>query len=355
MAHQMPWEADVLGDGFESAQLHGTHDSGAPRVATLVRYLDPFRPPSGPVSSPAPRQAVLFLHGWSDYFFNTDLARFMDSLGIAFYALDMHGHGRSQRSGVLGGFVRSLKDYDSELVQAHAAVLADLALRYPARPHDGGVPSVPRLALMGHSTGGLVAALWAGKNPGLVSHLILNSPWLEMHGGALVRRTASPMVEPLARWWPTRRILLPERNFYWRSISDTTGGEWNLDPELRPPMAFPIRMGWMSAIMAGQAEVAKGLEIQAPILVMMSSRSMNGPLWSEDMRQADVVLNIQSMAVRAIGLGPSVTLERIDGALHDVLLSEKPVRDEAYRRLRRWILGYVLLDPHAPTPALEGE
>lgn len=330
------------------------HDSGEPRVATLVRYRNPDHPaPGQSAQAPVPRHALLFLHGWSDYFFNTDLARFMDGLGIAFYALDMHNHGRSLRSGDFGGFVRNLRDYDSELAQAHAAVLEDMEKRFAEAPESpvpgpagatGTAPAGPprQVVLMGHSTGGLVAALWTSRNPALVSQLILNSPWLEMHGGAFVRRTASPMVQPLARWWPTRRMFLPERNFYWRTISSTTGGEWNLDPVLRPPKAFPIRMGWMSAILAAQAEVAKGLSIDVPILVMMSTRSMNGPLWSEEMRAADVVLDVQSMAVRALGLGNSVTVERIDGGLHDVLLSDKPVRDTAYGRLQMWLQGYVL-------------
>ncbi|WP_026554925.1 alpha/beta hydrolase [Arthrobacter sp. 35W] len=342
----MPWQEDVLGAGFESAELHATHDSGAPRLATLVRYRNPDRPDTGPM----PAQALLFLHGWSDYFFNTDLARFMDAAGIAFYALDMHNHGRSLRSGDIGGFVGDLRNYDSELAQAREAVVEDLRIRFPGNGADDGaaaavVGRTPRVALMGHSTGGLVAALWASRNQHLVSHLILNSPWLEMHGGAFVRHTAFSLVQPLAKWWPTQRMRLPERNFYWRSISDTTGGDWNLDPALRPPKAFPIRMGWMGAILAGQAQVAKGLDIRVPILVMMSSRSMNGPLWSENMRAADVVLDVQSMAVRALGLGSSITFERIDGGLHDVLLSDKPVRDVAYERLGMWLRGYVLNDP----------
>jgi alpha-beta hydrolase superfamily lysophospholipase len=36
-----------------------------------------------------------------------------------------------------------------------------------------------------------------------------------------------------------------------------------------------------------------------------------------------------------------VTVERIDGALHDVFLSRAEVRADAYRRLERWIRGHT--------------
>ncbi|MDN5669493.1 MAG: alpha/beta hydrolase [Renibacterium salmoninarum] len=321
------WQPDVLGTGYESTELSIGRKDEPGRVATLVRHL-----PEDQASMPG--QAVLFIHGWSDYFFNTELAEFFTGLGIAFYALDLHNHGRSLRTGDLGGFVADLAEYDAELDASLSAVTEDLQARYRG--------TAPKVAFMGHSTGGLVAALWASRHPDTVSHLILNSPWLEMHGSSFVRHATHSMVEPFARWWPQSRIKLPERNFYWRSISASAEGEWQLDDALRPPLAFPIRFGWMSAILAGQSQVAKGLNIGVPILVLMSARSLNGPRWREGMRSADAVLDIQTMAARAITLGESVTIEKIDGGLHDVLLSQKPVRELAYSRLLRWLRGYML-------------
>jgi alpha-beta hydrolase superfamily lysophospholipase len=45
-----------------------------------------------------------------------------------------------------------------------------------------------------------------------------------------------------------------------------------------------------------------------------------------------------------LSLGRTVTLERIDGALHDVFLSAPRVRADAYARLSRWIRAYVRSD-----------
>ena len=179
----------------------------------------------------------------------------------------------------------------------------------------------PDLTLMGHSTGGLIAALWASRHPGVASQLILDSPWLEMHGSPAVRRATRTMVGPLAWLRPESVIRLPERGFYWRSISSSAEGEWTLDDKYRPAAAFPVRAGWLSAVLAGQAQVARGLNIDIPILVLISGASANGMVWKESMRRTDAVLDVNMIALRALSLGRTVTLERIDGALHDVFLS----------------------------------
>jgi alpha-beta hydrolase superfamily lysophospholipase len=329
----MGWQQDILGEEFESLAFSAAGPDGVERTATLVRFR-----PAGDGSAPsrAPRRAVLFLHGWSDYFFNVDLARFWQEAGYDFYALDMHNHGRSLRPEYPGGYVSDLADYDAEIEEA---------LRLISR--EGGAGPV---TLMGHSTGGLVAVLWASRWPGTVSHLVLNSPWLEMHGSSLVRRAASGMVGPVARLRPEAVLRLPERGFYWRTISSAAEGEWPLDERYRPPMAFPVRAGWLSAVLAGHAKVARGLNIEVPILVLLSRGSANGLFWSEEMRRTDAVLDVNTISARALTLGRTVTIERIDGALHDVFLSPAAVRADAYARLARWLSAYGG-DPLPPAPA----
>ncbi|WP_461190243.1 alpha/beta hydrolase [Arthrobacter sp. Z4-13] len=328
----MEWQRDILGEEFESHAFTAAGVDGVERTATLVR----FRAAAGAVPAPPGyRSAVLFLHGWSDYFFNVDLARFWSSAGYDFYALDMHNHGRSLRPQSPGGYVSNLSDYDAEIDMACRLIRQEGVTR--------------PLTLMGHSTGGLVAALWTSGHPGAVSQLILNSPWLEMHGSALVRRAASSMVGPVARFRPEAVLRLPERGFYWRTISNSADGEWALDDRYRPPMAFPVRAGWLSAVLAGHNRVARGLNIEVPILVMLSRGSANGLFWSEEMRRTDAVLDVNVIAARALTLGRTVTVERIEGALHDVFLSPAAVRADAYARLARWLRAYGDL-PDGDTP-----
>lgn len=325
----MEWQSDILGPGFEASAFDAVGPDGVRRRATLVRFTPPDALGVGRTRPAARRRAALFLHGWSDYFFNVELARFWDGQGFEFYALDMHNHGRSLQPGVHGGYVADLGNYDAEIGTAFRMISG------PAG--EGSV----QLTLMGHSTGGLVAALWASRNPGAVSQLVLNSPWLEMHRSALVRRAAWTMVEPIARLRPEAVLKLPERGFYWRSISSSAEGEWTIDDAYRPPMAFPVRAAWLSAILAGQAKVARGLGIEVPVLVLLSATSENGMVWNEEMRRSDAVLDVNVIAARAMSLGRSVTVERIDGALHDVFLSSADVRADAYGRLTRWVRGYA--------------
>ncbi|WP_240691754.1 alpha/beta hydrolase [Arthrobacter sp. CAU 1506] len=324
LAMAADWQEDMLGAEFESTVLQVPAVDGAPQRATLVRYL-----PQSPQRSPG-GHAVLYVHGWSDYFFNTELAGFWHRQGVAFYALDLHHHGRSLQEGEPAGFVTDLRQYDDEI---------SLALELIGEETGG---SETNITLMGHSTGGLVASLWAAEHPGRLRALVLNSPWLEMHGSSLVRRAAGAVLEPLARMKPEAEIKLPVRGFYYRSISRTAEGEWDLDPRLRPPESFPVRAGWLSAIWDGQAKVAKGLDLEIPVLVMSSTRSMNGPVWHEDMKNTDVVLDIRTMTERAVRLGSSVTIEQVQDAVHDVFLSRSDVRDDAYARLQRWAQAYML-------------
>jgi len=70
----------------------------APLVATLVRRR----------AGRKRRRAVLYLHGWNDYFFQTHLADYVAELGFDFYALDLRRYGRSLRNGHLRGFITDL-------------------------------------------------------------------------------------------------------------------------------------------------------------------------------------------------------------------------------------------------------
>jgi len=156
------WSPDFLG-GYETTELVLPGAETAPGepddvdlVATLIRK-------SGPRAG---ARAVLYLHGWNDYFFQTHLADYLSDLGYDFYAVDLRRYGRSIRPGQLRGFIGNLDDYTLELDAA-----ADLI----ATDHD-------RLLLMGHSTGGLIAALWAARNADRLEGLILNPPWLDMQG-----------------------------------------------------------------------------------------------------------------------------------------------------------------------------
>jgi len=315
------WETDVLGPDYQALTLDlGTDDEGAV-VATVVRY----RPPAP--ESVRPARAVLYVHGWSDYFFQTELAEFWHGQGIAFYALDLRKYGRSLRPYQTPGYVASLTEYDGDLEAALGVIRAELGLRV-------------RILFMGHSTGGLTGVLWAQRHPGQFCALVLNSPWLEMQGSAILRNVSTPAVRQLARFQPKTALPNIDPGYYARAIGVRGGGEWSFDATWRPNPAFPVRAGWLAAILEGHAEVARGLEIGVPILTLASARSHFAARWSEEMRSTDTVLDVEMIARRAVQLGPVVTVVRIDRGVHDLTLSPAPVRRRFYAEVMRWTISY---------------
>lgn len=315
------WEPDVLGDGYEVATLPLVPDDEGELVASLVRYRPPTEEPQRPA------RALLYVHGWSDYFFQTGLAEYWHARGVAFYALDLHKYGRSLRPYQTPGYTDDLQKYDQDL---HAAL--DV-IRDEIGPHG-------RVMIMGHSTGGLISVLWAHRHPGAVDGLVLNSPWLELQGSAIVRYASGPALAQLARFQPRSPLPNIDPGFYARSVEQRFGGEWTVDEAWRPTPSFPVRAGWLRAITAGHATVARGLTIECPILMLASARTVISPRWSEDMRAADSVLDVELLARRAVQLGSHVTVVRIPGGLHDLVLSAPPVRAHVYAEIDRWVSAY---------------
>ena len=315
------WSPDFLG-GYETTELVLADAEPAPGepsdvepVATLIRK-------SGPrVGS----RAALYVHGWNDYFFQTHVADYLTDLGYDFYALDLRRYGRSLRPGQLRGFITNLDDYSLELDAAADLIAVD---------HD-------RLLLIGHSTGGLVTALWAAHNADRLEALILNSPWLDMQGAAIVRTLGSPVIDRLGSRAPTSIIRLPDLGFNARSMHISLGGEWDYDLTLKSTPGPPIRTGWLRAILLGHQKVAAGLGIGVPILVLASATTEFSRRWHEGLRTVDSVLDVEQIAVRAVRLGPHVTVVRIPEGLHDLTLSAPHVRKQALDEIGRFVEAYA--------------
>lgn len=314
------WEPDRLGEGFECATLPLT---GGAR-ATLIAHRG-----ERAADGPAAGRTVLYLHGWSDYFFHRHLAEYWADRGAAFYAIDLRGYGRSldlEDPEARPGYIDDLAHYDEEL----EAALAIIGAEHPKA----------RLILSGHSTGGLVAALWAHRNPGRAAALVLISPWLEFQLDSSTRKLITPWLTWRSRRSESVPIKIRFPDHYARSVLFSRGNlPYELD--LKPPGSFPIYPAWLRAVFAGHEAVEKGLAISAPILVEMSTTSLRERSYRSAMHAADIVLDVDVLARRAPSLGRTVVIERIPGALHDVFLSDRPVQKSAFDRITRFLTGYL--------------
>ncbi|WP_426995845.1 alpha/beta hydrolase [Pseudarthrobacter sp. N5] len=358
-ATQPLWQPDFLGAGFEFRELPMDPDEEGDVCATLVRYVPPVAPvprrragffqgpreliARGLRSSPAasslrdsadaPANVVLYLHGWADYFLQTELARHLGAAGFHFYALDLRKFGRSLKEGQTPGYTTDLAVYDQDMGAALQAIRNDVA-------SITGNGAAPTIHLLAHSLGGLIAALWADRNPGELGTLVLNAPWLELQGSSLIRNIAAHVVEPLARTDPKRPFRFPEMPGYWQSVSSEAHGEWALDHRWRPRASFPIRAGWSKAVLAGHTAVERRLSIDAPVLVMLSGRTRIQSEWSAELMHVDAVIDVEETARRALRLGRRTAVFRYPGAIHDVFLSRSRIRHEAYRDLTIWLRSY---------------
>jgi len=334
MSDAFDWQPDVLGPGFEQLTLPLGTDAEGEVVATLVRSL-PARP--GLLDRVLGRHGtlhdvdVLYVHGWSDYFFQKRLAAFWTSRGARFFALDLRKYGRSLRPGQTPGYITDLRTYDEDIAAALAAM---------GRPLD--TPSARRLVLVGHSTGGLTLSLWASRNSSVVSAVILNSPWLEFQLSAATRAAIAPVLGIGATLRPLATAPQVDLGYYSRAQAVTREPD-DIDTNLewRPEHTMAVHAGWLNAVIAGHSQVAMGLAVDAPILVLLSAKSAIPTRWSDELTRADSVLVVDDIAQAALKLGPSVTVERIDGAIHDVFLSRHEAREHAYERLARWVDAFL--------------
>jgi alpha-beta hydrolase superfamily lysophospholipase len=102
------WQPDPLLRGFEALELHFPEDYDGAVLATLVRL------PGGE----APRGAVLYVHGFADYFFQRHMAERFAAEGYAFYAIDLRKHGRSLRPHQHPNFCKSMLEYYADITRA---------------------------------------------------------------------------------------------------------------------------------------------------------------------------------------------------------------------------------------------
>ncbi|MGN6723412.1 MAG: alpha/beta hydrolase [Marmoricola sp.] len=306
---------DVLGEPYTATTFTLAPDAEGDVVATLVRRAAPVRTD----------HAVLYVHGFCDYFFQTDLAEFWNAQGYDFYALDLRKYGRSMRPHQTPCYVEDLTTYYEELDFAWAVITDD---------H-------PDVVVSGHSTGGLVTSLWLNDRGHTPSAVVLNSPWLDMQGDLFTRTALMAAVDGIGRRNPGWVIPRNVSGFYGESLHRNFGGEWDFDLAWKPLDSFPVRAGWVRAIRAGHARVAKGLEVQAPILVLASTKSSTPKLGSDPaIHTTDIVLDVEQIRRRAPLLGEHTTMVMLDGAVHDVVLSAAPVRKRAYEEIDRF-LRYV--------------
>jgi alpha-beta hydrolase superfamily lysophospholipase len=292
---------------------------------------------------------VLAVHGYTDYFFHTALADHFAERGFAFYALDLQKCGRSRRDGQTPHFITDLAQYDAELERGLAVI--------NEQPHP------VKVLVYGHSAGGLIVSLWLDRlrRRGATAHsgiggLVLNSPFLDLHGPAIVRLPlTSAMIAGLSRLRSKGVVHSPTEGGYGTTLHRDYYGEFDYDLQWKPLGGFPITFGWLHAVRRGQIRLHRGLDVGVPNLILRSDHSVRETTDPSTMQRGDAVLDVTQIARWAGCIGNRSMIVPVADAKHDVFLSLPEPRQIAYHQLDLWLDRYLDTDnTDASTPSGKG-
>ncbi|MDR1882609.1 MAG: alpha/beta hydrolase [Prevotella sp.] len=307
------YKEDILKDGFEQRTISLEDDYEGKVVATLIRRLPGIQTD----------KAILYVHGFNDYFFQAEMARRFNSHGFNFYAVDLRKYGRSYLPHQKFNDIRDLRDYHEEILQSLDIIR-----------NEGN----KGILLSGHSTGGLVLTLFAKDHSGgnLFDGLILNSPFYEFNKSKLLKMLI-PVASFIGRFMPKVTVSGGFSEEYGKSIHRSYRGEWDYILDWKPNLAPAINLGWLRAIYNAQRESGKGFHVSEPVLVLHSAHSVTDINDKEQISSRDVILNVNDMERIARNIKGNVEILSIDGGVHDLVLSKKVVRDNVYNGMFDWI------------------
>jgi alpha-beta hydrolase superfamily lysophospholipase len=319
------WQPDLLGEGYEQRthELGPDPDGEGDVAAVLVRRT--------PRADERVTGAVLYVHGFSDYFFQTEMADFFAGLGLAFYGLDLRKCGRARREGQTPHYVSDLAHSDEELELS----LADIAADHPGLP----------VVVVAHSTGGLITALWLDRRRARgevapVAGLVHNSPWYDLQGSSIQRGPVTQALRVASKARPFR-LVSAAVGIYGATLHTSGTGEWDFDTTMKPLEGFPVTVGWLNAVRRGHARLHRGLDVGVPALVLRSDRTHYSRSYSEDSDVCDTVLDVRQIQRWSGCLGQETLVVPIARARHDVYLSLKEPRDAAYAATEKWLREHL--------------
>ena len=312
-AQQLNYIPDTLKNGFEQLTIQQPDDYEGKVVTTLVRKLSPGKP----------NHAVLYVHGKNDYFFQTEMADNYLKNGYDFYAIDLRKYGRSYRNHQIFNNTRDIREYFADL---------DTALKIIRKE------GYTKVLLSGHSTGGLIVSCYAEDRAGkeLFDALFLNSPFLDMNLSPILKKVVLPLLARKGAKHPDGVFKAIGDSLYAKSLHKRFYGEWDFN-DWKKFVAAPMNNGWIHAIHEGHLRVHNHFNIHIPILVMCSDVSGYDTKWTENFHKTDEVLKVKDIQKYGPYLGDKVTVKVIPGAVHDLVLSVKPVRTEVYSKLFEWL------------------
>lgn len=270
------------------------------------------------------RPAVLYIHGFNDYFFQAHVAAQFHEHGYNFYALDLRKYGRSLLPHQHPNYCRSLREYFEEI--NHTLEIIKGETQEP-------------ILFLGHSTGALIQSYYLnkGRYRDLVDRAIFNSPFLQFNLPKWQRKIllpASGFISFFAPYYSQKKSL---SHLYSASLFQEKFGEWHFNTDWKPPNGFPAYFKWVHAVYRAQQFLHEHSDLQVPTLILHSDQSSYYKKWNDVILKTDMVLNVHHIKSYGTKLGTHIDFANIPGAIHDVFLSKRRVRNSAFHSVFEWL------------------
>ena len=307
------WHTDILGGDYRMRYVSQPDDYSGKVRSTIVRLL-----PKTDLCD----TAILYIHGFNDYFFNAEMGERFVAHRYPFYAVDLRKYGRSLLPGQKHCQTRSLNEYFPDIDSAIVQIQRD---------------GFRHVIINGHSTGGLIAAYYQSKthNPA-VAALILNSPFLDWNLGKYECFTGA--VALLGKALPNIKISQSADSVYGESCYAGYHGEWRYNRDWKRFHSPDVSAGWVNAINSAQKWLKNHpRSIRVPVLLLYSSQSKTFDRWVPEANRADLVLDVKDIRKYGITLSPRITAVKVNGGMHDLLLSAPKIRNPLYTEIFNWL------------------
>jgi hypothetical protein len=314
ISNSYKYQTDILGEDYQQLTLNFADDYDGKVVATLVRKK----------SAQATKKAVLYIHGFSDYFFQTEMAEQFNQHGYDFYALDLRKYGRSKLPHQKFYYLLDLREYDAEITKALEII---------------GQENHNQVLLAGHSTGGLITTLYVAHYPDhrLIKALWTNSPFYDFYKSVIEKKVGIPLLSEVGERLPNAKFPSGLNQWYTPSLHKAFYGEWTFNLEWKPKSMPFVDLCFVHAIHEAQKEIHRGITLNIPTLIMHSHQSKYPKKWGVDAQQSDVILDVKDMTHNAKKMKGDVQTLAIKNGLHDLVLSAPPVRKKVYEDLFSWL------------------
>ena len=271
----------------------------------LELYAQSWRPA-------APRGVVVLVHGLKDHSARyAELAGRLASDGVAVYAADLRGHGRSPGE---RGFIADFSGYVADL----EIFLARVRTREPGLP----------LILFGHSMGGAIATTYALAHPTELQGLVLSAAALQL--GPEVSPVLVKITRNLGRKHPRWRVLKLKPRHFSRDpkvVADVRGADLLVDPRKVPASTAA---GLIGAIEHIQADMEK---LAVPVLILHGEQDRITPPDGS-----------RALYRRAGVVDKQLTI--VPGAYHDLL--HEPGHDAILTAIQGFVRGHLKAPAAAP-------